>query len=858
MSAKWKVILLVMLIIVFISGVLLYLFVADNRGSLVASINKDISGIQTIIQTLGEESHRYYRKRIVSLIDYENFPEREKVVAAFSARNRQELFRLTQPFLSRLREENPNFSSFAWITNENEVFLRVFQPGMYGDDIASMRPDIVDVNDRYTQNSGYMAAHTGLEYRIVQPVFYRGQHIGVVQFGLKDSLLPDAIHEKLDIPVALVMSSNTSSSIINSSLPSFSGQKHTIQSRQIGFFKRASDQIDWQLDRQEISVNGHRYVFAKAYELFDFRQQAQGYVFVALDISAQKKILQKRIIFIFLLTTGLLLISFFILYPSYGGLVDKITALNKSLEISNQKLGDRVDKRTVQLLESEKRFETVLSSLPANVFVSAVDTNEVLFMNQHMIEEYGHDFTGQVCWQVFRNDCAPCPHCSTAFLVDEKKYPDGTYTWDEKSPLTGKHYINYGRLIEWGDKRLARLNIGTDITAMKALEEQLQQKCKMEAVGMIAGGVAHNFNNSLAVIMGSLEMAQRKQSFPDKVESYIENARLATRRSRDLVSQILTYARKSENKIIPIVLSDVVDETQQLLRSTLPATVNLIYESSSNARSLKIDADASQIQEILLNLCNNSVHAMEEAGDLNIRLGSVILKQKDIPSSHDLRAGEYVRITIQDSGCGIEETLLNQIFDPFFTTKGASEGTGMGLATVQAIVERHAGLIKVNSIVGEGTTFELYFPLLIDYVFDKADTVNSVDKLKQEAPRGNETVLIVDDERAVTELQHHMLSDLGYNVCSTTSSSEALRLFILKPNYYDLVITDQIMPELTGLELAAEIKKQRPSIKTILCTGYSSKVSSGKAREEGIDAFVFKPLDFVEIAQTVRQVLDGG
>jgi len=182
----------------------------------------------------------------------------------------------------------------------------------------------------------------------------------------------------------------------------------------------------------------------------------------------------------------------------------------------------------------------------------------------------------------------------------------------------------------------------------------------------------------------------------------------------------------------------------------------------------------------------------------------------------------------------------------------------MGLATVQAIVERHAGLIKVNSIVGEGTTFELYFPLLIDYVFDKADTVNSVDKLKQEAPRGNETVLIVDDERAVTELQHHMLSDLGYNVCSTTSSSEALRLFILKPDYYDLVITDQIMPELTGLELAAEIKKQRPSIKTILCTGYSSKVSSGKAREEGIDAFVLKPLDFVEIAQTVRQVLDGG
>jgi signal transduction histidine kinase/ActR/RegA family two-component response regulator len=851
MSAKWKVILLVMLIIIFISGVLLYLFVTDNRGSLASSINKDVSSIQAIIQTLGEESHRNYRKRIVSLIDYENFPEREKVVAAFAARDRQELLRLTKPFLSRLREENPNFSSFAWITNDNEVFLRVFLPMMYGDDISSMRPDIVDVNNRYAQNSGFTAAHTGLEYRIVQPVFYQGEHIGVVQFGLKDSLLPDAIHEKLDIPVALVMSNTTSPFIQKSLLPSLYGQNHTIQSRQINFFKNAREKIDWQQDRQEVTISGHRYVFARAYELLDFRQQAQGSIFVALDVTAQKKTLQTRIVFIFLLTTGLLLTSFFILYPSYGGLVDKITALNNSLERSNQKLGESVDERTVQLLESEERFETVLSSLPANVFVSAVDTNEVLFMNQHMIQEYGYDLTGQICWKVFRNDHAPCPHCTTAFLVDGNKYPDGTYTWDEKSSLTDKHYINYGRLIEWVDKRMARLHIATDITAMKSLEKKLHQKGKMEAVGMIAGGVAHNFNNSLAIIMGSLEMAQRKQSDPEMFESYIENAKVATKRSRDLISQILTYARKGDHKIIPILLGQVVEETQQLLRSTLPTTINLVYEPSLIARSLKIQADASQIQEILLNLCNNSVHAMDEVGDLIINLKSVILKHQEIPTLYDSCAGKYARITIQDSGCGIDETIREKIFDPFFTTKNASEGTGMGLATVQAIVERHAGLIKVSSIVGGGTTFELYFPLLI------ASKFSEIDEREQDAPRGNESVLIVDDEKVVTELEHHILSDLGYNVYSTTSSYEALKNFMSKPDYYDLVITDQTMPELTGIELVAEIKKLRPRVKTILCTGYSSKVSSEKAREEGIDAFVLKPLDLVEIAQTVRQVLDG-
>lgn len=851
MSAKWKVILLVMLIIAATSSVLLYLFVTDNRAYLNDAINKDIASIQGIVETLGEESHRQYRKRIISLVDYDNFPEREKVLAAFAARDRAELLRLTRPFWDRLREENPDFSSFTWLTPDNRVFLRVFKPTVHGDDISHMRPDIVATNSRHVQNSGFMVSHTGLEYRVVQPVYYRGKYVGAVQFGLKDSMLPDAIHEKLEIPVALVIPSELFSFVHSSSLPFWRSGAKTLQSRHIDFFKGVDVQIDWKRPRQPIQTQNRNFVLAEAYDLLDFRGRSQGRLFVALDITSQQNRLQARIVFIMILTAGLLCASFVLLYRSYGGLVEKIVSLNRTLEDSNQRLEERVIRRTHQLRESEERFKTVLDSLPANVFVSDAATSTILFMNQHMIREYGQDLTGSVCWRAFRNNNAPCRHCPELFSCDGGKGPEETYTWDEENSITGKHYINYGRFIKWVDDCKARLHVATDITEMKKLEEQLRQNCKMEAVGVMAGGIAHNFNNSLAIIMGSLEMAERKASDAVKLRKYIENAKMAAQRSRDLVSQILTYSRRSDHQIEPIFLEPVVDETQKLLRSTLPATVSLVYELPSYARAFNIKADASQIQEILLNLCNNSVQAMDEKGLLTVRLDSVRLSRADIPGQYDCQPGTYVRISVRDSGCGIDPAVRDRIFDPFFTTKSDRDGTGMGLATVQAIVERHQGLIKVSSEVGRGTTFELYFPLQFSV------TGRQGVEDPQMIPGGNERILLVDDEPIVTELESHMLTELGYHVHSATSGHEALKMVDEDPEGVDLIITDQTMPNMSGMELIAEVRKRKPAIRTILCTGYSSAVSSEQIEKHAIDAFVMKPLVLSELGQIVRGVLDG-
>ncbi|MFK5926398.1 MAG: PAS domain S-box protein [Desulfuromusa sp.] len=406
------------------------------------------------------------------------------------------------------------------------------------------------------------------------------------------------------------------------------------------------------------------------------------------------------------------------------------------------------------------------------------------------------------------------------------------------------------------DNRTYILSTVRDITERKQaeqdrleLEEQLRQKHKMEAVGYMAGGMAHNFNNNLGIILGNVELSQLKVQDP-KVQKLLKNAKIAILRSRDLVSQIITYSRKGIQNKAPMQLLTIIDETITLLSSTLPTTVKLQKIISPDCNSEFIYADASQIQEILVNLCNNAVHAMNEKGELTIALEPVELSQADIPAQYDGIPGKYAKLSVQDSGCGMPAEMVDKIFDPFFSTKEMHEGTGMGLATVQGIVAQHGGIIKVNSIPDQGTVFNLYFPI----VEKTATTPTPRDK---SMPKGTEKILFVDDDEMLAKLGKLTLSEMGYQVVTMTESTEALKLFAANPDHFDLVITDQTMPELCGKDLIQELKKIRPDLRTILCTGFSSKIDADRAKQQGIDAFCMKPLDLPEMLQTVRRVLDA-
>jgi CheY-like chemotaxis protein len=314
----------------------------------------------------------------------------------------------------------------------------------------------------------------------------------------------------------------------------------------------------------------------------------------------------------------------------------------------------------------------------------------------------------------------------------------------------------------------------------------------------------------------------------------------------------MAYSRSQQPKMVPTQLEPVITETLNLLRPMIPTSVYLQYNAAPESLETTVLADATRVQEALLNLCNNAVHAMDETGRLTIDLTTTALQKADISAEYsECLPGKFVRLRVQDTGCGMTDELINQIFDPFYTTKGVGEGTGMGLSTVQGMIIQIGGQIKLTSISGQGTTFDLYFPITDNKL------QSSPEEKGQPLPRGTEHILFVDDDEMLASLGEQLLSTLGYQVCMMTDSAEALKMFAANADRFDLIISNQTMPNLTGKDLIAEIKKFRADIPTILCTGYSSKIDEEEAAKLGISAFMMKPLDLPHLSQTIRQVLDG-
>ncbi|NTV42842.1 MAG: response regulator, partial [Syntrophobacteraceae bacterium] len=391
-------------------------------------------------------------------------------------------------------------------------------------------------------------------------------------------------------------------------------------------------------------------------------------------------------------------------------------------------------------------------------------------------------------------------------------------------------------------------SVQRNVTNEMHLEKQLRQSQKMEAIGTLAGGIAHDFNNILGAIMGYTEMSLDMVPKGSLAQLNLDQVLKAANRAKDLVRQILLFSRRGEQERQQLLVMSTIKEALKLLRASLPATVEIRRIVTAHP-DIQILGDPTQIHQVMLNLCTNAAHAMrEKGGTLDVEVAEEELAAADLASEPGLRPGSYVRLTVRDTGHGIERQLLDRIFEPFFTTKGPFEGTGMGLAVVHGIVKRHDGFIRVSSEVGKGTGFDLYFPK-----FANAEALRASDA--PEIPRGHGRILFVDDEAALTRLAREMLESLGYEVTVENGAIEALETFEGRANAFDLVITDYTMPRMTGLELAGAILAIRPEIPVILCSGYSDMISEEKIREAGIREFIMKPVGLREMADAVRRVL---
>lgn len=393
------------------------------------------------------------------------------------------------------------------------------------------------------------------------------------------------------------------------------------------------------------------------------------------------------------------------------------------------------------------------------------------------------------------------------------------------------------------DRKLAEME-------KEKLESQLLQAQKMEAIGTLAGGIAHDFNNILSSIFGYAELAKIEKDNEESLTGDLDEITLAATRAKELVQQILTFSRKTEQKMMPLEATLIVKEVIKLLRSSIPKTIKIEQEIGSKP---KIMADPTQIHQLVLNVCTNAFHAMEEEGGvMAISLDVAEVTSERILTTGILKPGSYMHLQVKDTGHGIPQAEMDRIFDPYYTTKEQGKGTGLGLAIVQGIVQSHGGKLHIESSAETGTTVAIFLP-----VCDEEVSTIEISEPQDYKLSGTETVLLVDDEVPILKAAEKNLSKYGYYVRSFTSSNEALDKFQQEPDTFDLVITDMTMPDMTGDKLVEKMLAIRPDLKTILWTGYSEKIDREKALSLGIKEYLEKPVQKNQMLAAVRHVLDG-
>jgi two-component system cell cycle sensor histidine kinase/response regulator CckA len=530
----------------------------------------------------------------------------------------------------------------------------------------------------------------------------------------------------------------------------------------------------------------------------------------------------------------------------------RVAQRTADLAVLNRALQKDIEKRkkAEKLIEkAKKEWERTFDAIDDMVTILNPEGRFVR-MNRATSRFMDADYTeliGKRCTSVCKLGPVACPHCPVTKCIETQSTHSAEIEYSRQKKV---YTITSSPIFDNFQTFIGVVRTAKDITEQKNLEKQLRQAQKMEAVGTLAGGIAHDFNNILMTILMNIEFVLSKMKDDDLARSSLDLALKASYRAKDLIKQILTFSRKDDQVSHPLAIIPIVKESLKLLRSSLPSTIEM--DEQIVAKADTVLAAPTAIHQVVINLCTNAAHAMRRfGGKLTVALSESDISADDPVCDHlELKPGAYLKLSVQDTGCGMSADTIERIFEPFFTTKKPGEGTGMGLAAVHGIVSGIGGAISVASEVDKGAVFNVFLPKVAQKEAEQPET-------RDAAFRGNERLLVVDDEASLVLTMEMALGNLGYQVVGETDSRQALKTFAAAPDQFDLVVTDQTMPHMTGMELAQHMLALRPDLPIILCTGFSQSVTEEKTQAIGIRELFLKPVSIIQLSDKINVLLNN-
>jgi PAS domain S-box-containing protein len=817
-------------------------------------IDREVATELAEIDYLKEKIISQQEVQLESLFDY--FQNDTAVQNLFLTRDREGLLAEVLPTYAKINSKY-NITHCYFITPDKKCFLRIHKPERHGDIIKRFTLDQAD-RDKEIASGIELGPMGTFTLRVVKPWLINGKLAGYLELGREIEFLTGELQKSHNVELISLIA------------------------------KVFLDEAQW-LDRQEMMGTGidwdelnhhvilhstlkkiprkimphpHESHEKHADELFNIRIQGHdyrgGYINIKdaggrevgdlvglIDVSEEQSNLY--LLALIMVISGLLIggLLFYFFFRHIDGLEKRLTS-------NHNKLQDEIRERTAtenKLRQAREEWEKTFAAIPDIVCLLDKDMR-ILRINEaacKITNKTADQLIGRTCHDLFRSSGnPPCPDCPMLKTIDDFQPHTAVISNDNLKKIL---LVTSSPVLDDQGQLVSIVHVARDITEQKRIEEHLRQALKMEAVGRLAGGVAHDFNNLLTTILGYSELLIMDLDKNSPVTKSLKTIYEAGEKAAALTHQLLAFSRKQDIELKAVDLDQVITQMGKILTRVITEDIHL--ELRPHAGQRIILADQGQLEQIIMNLVVNGSDSMPDGGRVIIETSPVFLDEQYAESHDDVEPGHYVMLSVSDTGEGMEQEVIEKIFDPFFTTKGVGKGTGLGLATAFGIIKQHNGHVHVYSEPGMGTTFKIYFPQVTS-TLEKV-----VEQTPEPMPKGTENILIVDDEKAIVDLVAATLKPLGYKITATTDSREAVTLHQETKEKFDLLLTDVIMPEMNGRQLAETLSTKQPDLKVIYMSGYTDDIIKRHSiMEQGFE-LIHKPLLPRALADKLREMLDG-